>query len=99
MKTYMLIIFPFPNSQILSTSQPYQFHVLAVFLFPQIIIKQKTRLRTNKQKPIRQKKIPEQNKQHTQKTVEFALCWPTAPGHGAFPGVWLTYPVTPIEEN
>lgn len=26
--------------------------------------------------------------------TEFVLCWSTIPGHGACPGIWLTYPVT-----
>lgn len=26
------------------------------------------------------------------KNVEFILCWPTSPGHGAYAAVWLIYP-------
>lgn len=25
--------------------------------------------------------------------IEFVLCWPASPGHGAYPEVWLIYPV------
>lgn len=43
------------------------------------------------------KKKNDQTKQYESQgykhLIEFILCWPNAPGHGIYPGVWLAYPL------
>ena len=43
--------------------------------------------------------MPKLNTSPPHPPMEFILCWPTIPGHGAHPGVWFIYPLTPAVEN